>query len=100
MPKKLWIVSHLGPKVVKRLHKNIAFQDAEHRSASGQILESIEKGEWFTSIDLQDAYFHMPICLDHRPFLCFVFQGQAYQGPAIQPFPLTIGVYQGGGYRG
>ncbi len=31
---------------------------------TAQILESIEPGEWFASIDLKDAYFHVPICQD------------------------------------
>lgn len=44
-----------------------------------EILVSVEDGEWFTSLDLKDAYFHVPICVDHRPFMRFVFQGQAYQ---------------------
>lgn len=56
---------------------------------TGQILESLEKGEWFTSIDLKDAYFHVPVCPDHRPFLRFAFQGQAYQFKVL-PFGLSL----------
>ena len=56
---------------------------------TGQILESIERGEWFTSIDLEDAYFHVPICPNHRPFLRFAFQGQAYQFKVL-PFGLSL----------
>ncbi|XP_076144523.1 uncharacterized protein LOC143127104 [Alosa pseudoharengus] len=54
-----------------------------------QILVSIEREEWFTSLDLKEAYFHVPICLDHRQFLRFAFQGQAYQFRVL-PFGLSL----------
>jgi len=54
-----------------------------------QILESIEPGEWFTSIDLKDAYFHIPICQDHCPFLRFAFQDRVYQFRVL-PFGLSL----------
>jgi len=43
------------------------------------VMQAIRAGEWFTSLDLKDAYFHVPICPEHRPFLRFAFQGQAFQ---------------------
>lgn len=30
-------------------------------------------------IDVKDAYFHVPIALHHSQYLCFVFEGKAYQ---------------------
>lgn len=33
------------------------------------VLRTIAKGEWFTSVDLKDAYFHVPIVPHHRWFL-------------------------------
>ena len=54
-----------------------------------QILEAVEKGDWVTSIDLKNAYFHVPICPDHRPFLRFAIQGQAYQFKVL-PFGLSL----------
>lgn len=56
---------------------------------TAQILESIELGEWFTSVDLKDAYFHIPICQDHSPFLHFAFQDRVYQFRVL-PFGLTL----------
>ena len=56
---------------------------------TAQILESVERGEWFTTVDLKDAYFHVPICPEHRPFLRFAFQGQAYQFKVL-PFGLSL----------
>ena len=54
-----------------------------------QILHTVEEGEWFTSLDLKDAYFHVPISRDHWPFLRFAFQGQAYQFKVL-PFGLSL----------
>lgn len=56
---------------------------------TNQVLESLERGEWFTSIDLKDAYFHVPIFPAHWPFLRFAFQGQAYQFKVL-PFGLSL----------
>ena len=38
------------------------------------ILESIEEKEWFTTIVLKDAYFHISICQEHWKFLRFAFR--------------------------
>ncbi len=54
-----------------------------------QILESIEPVYWFASIDLKDAYFRMPICQDHHPFLRFAFQDRVYQFRVL-PFGLSL----------
>ena len=54
------------------------------------ILESVEQGEWFTTIDLKDAYFHVPICWHHWKFLRFAFRGQAYESESsrfVSPCP-------------
>ncbi len=36
------------------------------------ILATITKGQWMTSIDLSDAYFHVPIHFSSRKYLRFV----------------------------
>ena len=54
-----------------------------------ETLVSIEGGEWFTSLNLKDAYFHVPIWVGHRPFLRFAFQGQAFQFRVL-PFGLAL----------
>ncbi len=43
------------------------------------ILAAVTKGQWMTSIDLSDAYFHVPIHYASRRYLCFVFLGVVYQ---------------------
>ncbi len=50
-----------------------------------QILSQICTGDWFCSLDLKDAYFHIQIAPHHRRFLRFAFEGVAYQytGPTL-----------------
>ncbi len=44
-----------------------------------RIFQCIRPFDWFTAIDLKDAYFHVSIPPQHRPFLRFAFEGRAYQ---------------------
>ena len=52
------------------------------------IRTSLQKGEWVTSIDFKDAYFHIPIQERSRKYLGFYIQGQTYQFKAL-PFGLS-----------
>ena len=52
------------------------------------IREHLKVGMWATSIDLTDAYHHIPIHKSHRKYLRFCFQGQVYQYRAL-PMGLT-----------
>ena len=52
------------------------------------IRTSLKKGEWVTSIDFKDAYFHIPIQERSRKYLRFHIQGQNYQFKAL-PFSLS-----------
>ncbi|KAL0183542.1 hypothetical protein M9458_019238, partial [Cirrhinus mrigala] len=54
-----------------------------------QILSHISPGDWFFSLDLKDAYFHIQIALHHRRFLRFTFEGVAYQYTVL-PFGLSL----------
>ena len=49
---------------------------------------SLQQGEWVTSIDFKDAYFHIPIHEYSRKYLRFHVQGQTYQFKAL-PFSLS-----------
>ena len=40
---------------------------------------SLQQGEWVTSIDFKDAYFHIPIQEQSRKYLRFHVQGKTYQ---------------------
>ena len=52
------------------------------------IRTSLQQGEWVTSIDFKDAYFHKPIQEQFRKYLRFHVQGQTYQYKAL-PFGLS-----------
>ena len=52
------------------------------------IRRSPQQGEWVTSIDFKDAYFHILIQEQSRKYLRFHVQGQAYQFKAL-PFVLS-----------
>ena len=52
------------------------------------IRTSLQQGEWITSIDFKDAYFHITIQEQSRKYLRFHVQGQTYQFKAL-PFGLS-----------
>ena len=56
---------------------------------TGDVFQSVAANDWFTSIDLKDAYFHVPIAPQHRQFLRFAFEGRAYQFRVL-PFGLSL----------
>ena len=49
---------------------------------------SLQQGEWVTSVDFKDAYFHIPIQEQSRKYLRFHVQGRTYQFKAL-PFGLS-----------
>uniref|UniRef100_A0A1A8PZ04 ribonuclease H n=1 Tax=Nothobranchius rachovii TaxID=451742 RepID=A0A1A8PZ04_9TELE len=53
------------------------------------LLRLIHQNDWFTSIDLRDAYFHIPVYPPHRKFLRFAFQGVCYEYTVL-PFGLSL----------
>ena len=54
------------------------------------IRTSQQSGQWVTSIDFKDAYFHIPIHSPSRKYMRFHIQGQSYQFKAL-PFGLSTG---------
>ena len=48
----------------------------------------LQQGEWVTSIDFKDAYFHIPIQEQSRKYLRFHIQRRTYQFKAL-PFGLS-----------
>ncbi len=53
------------------------------------IMSQIQEGDWFVTIDLKDAYFHIQVVQRHRRFLQFAFGGKAYQYKVL-PFGLAL----------
>ncbi|KAL0195429.1 hypothetical protein M9458_009001, partial [Cirrhinus mrigala] len=60
-----------------------------------QVVSQIRSENWFVTIDLKVAYFHVSILPQHRKFLRFAFRGEAYQyrvlplGLALSPRTFT-----------
>ncbi len=54
-----------------------------------QVVSQIRSEDWFVTIDLKDAYFHISILPHHRKFLRFAFGGKAYQYWVL-PFGLAL----------
>ena len=60
------------------------------------IRTSLQQGEWVTSVDFKDAYFHISIQEQSRKYLRFHVQGQTYQfkalpfGPSTAPMEFTV----------
>ncbi|KAL0173816.1 hypothetical protein M9458_029784, partial [Cirrhinus mrigala] len=71
---------HLNRALMKRPFKMITLK---------QILSHIRPGDWFFSLDLKDAYFHIQIAPHHRRFLRFAFEGVAYHYTVL-PFGLSL----------
>ena len=52
------------------------------------IRRSIQPGEWVTSIDISDAYYHIPVAPAIRKYFRFVIEGTVYQFRSL-PFGLN-----------
>ena len=55
---------------------------------TNSVLSSIRKGDYAFKIDLQDAYFHVPIHPSSRKYLRFAFENKVYQFQVL-PFGLN-----------
>ncbi|MGH0170009.1 UNVERIFIED_CONTAM: hypothetical protein FKN15_057998 [Acipenser sinensis] len=53
-----------------------------------QLLQSFRPGDWFTTGDLKEAYFHIPIKTAALKYLQFAFGGTAYE--RVLPFGLSL----------
>ncbi len=53
------------------------------------IMSQVQEGDWFVTIDLKDAYFHIQVVQRHRRFLRFPFGGKTYQYKVL-PFGLAL----------
>ena len=59
------------------------------------VLNLVQQGDWAISLDLTDAYMHIPIHKAHKKFLRFCIQGKVYRftclcfRPAVAPRVFT-----------
>ena len=85
-----------GPKTQQQMETYSRSEQIKSFPQGGEIQNGdtgnhqniIQKGEWVTSIDFKDAYFHIPIQEQSRKYLRFHFQDQTYQFKAL-PFGLS-----------
>ena len=84
-----------SPKTQQQVETYTRFEETESFPQDGEIQngdtgnhQSLQQGEWVTSIDFKDAYFHIPIQEHSRKYLRFHVQGQTYQFRAL-PFGLS-----------
>ena len=59
---------------------------------TASILQATSPGMWATSLDLKDAFSHLPIASSHRKYLRFLVDGKHYQFCAL-PFGLATSPY-------
>ena len=52
------------------------------------VIASVSPGEWLTSIDLKDAYLHVPMHPEFRKYLRFSFDGVCYEFRVL-PFGIS-----------
>ena len=57
-------------------------------STTGSVLSTMRKGDYALKIDLQDAYFHVPIHPRSRKYLRLALENKVYQFRAL-PFGLN-----------
>jgi len=63
---------------------NVYIKDQHFKMETAQsIRDAMVKGEWATSIDLQDAYFHVPIHPRCQKYLRFEVDGEVFQFVAL-----------------
>lgn len=59
---------------------------------SQSILAGMQEGDFLTSIDLMEAYLHIPILFEHRQFLRFCYGDVTVStGPCHSTFPHPLG---------
>ena len=67
---------------VSRLNKFVV--KAKFSMESNQsVLNSIQEGDWMVSMDMKDAYFHIPIHSNSRKYLRFTFNSKVFQFRAL-----------------
>ena len=54
-----------------------------------QLFQAIRTGDYFTSVDLKDSFFHISVVERHRKYLQFAFQEVAYEF-CVLPFGLSL----------
>jgi hypothetical protein len=54
-----------------------------------RVLQAVSRDQWFVTLDLRDAYFHVPVHPANLRYLRFAFEGTAYEFIAL-PFCISL----------
>jgi hypothetical protein len=78
----------MRPINLKRL--NAAYLDTPHfrMEMVEDVCHALRPGDWATSIDLKDAYFHIPLHPSTRKYMRFGWKGRLFQF-LVLPFGLS-----------
>ena len=74
---------------LKRFNEQVEKSHFKMNSLSSAI-ELMTPGSFMASVDFKSAYYSVPVCEEHRPYLRFVFNGIKYQYTCL-PMGLTTG---------
>lgn len=72
---------------LKKLNEYVTYHHFKQETLD-TILNNINRGDFFTSIDLKDAYFSIPIHENDRKYLKFIWNGQLYRFTSL-PFGIA-----------
>ena len=78
-------------KDLSRLNTFLEIQSFKMETAN-KVRQAIQPNDWAISLDLTDAYLHVPIHRQSRKYLRFCLKGQTYQFKAL-PFGLATSPY-------
>jgi len=83
-----------GYRMVIDLHSLNLFTkvDAFKMESLDSIRQALQIGDWAASIDLSDAYLHVPIHVSSQKYLRFALEGRVFQCLAL-PFGLSAAPY-------
>ena len=76
---------------LSRLNTFLEIQSFKMETAN-KVRQAIQPNDWAISLDLTDAYLHVPIHRQSRKYLRFCLKGQTYQFKAL-PFGLATSPY-------
>ena len=74
-------VLNISPRLILNLKKLNCYIRYVHfkMESLGDVLNIIKPGVWMASVDLQDAYYTIPVHPDHQKYLTFSWQHKYYK---------------------
>ena len=79
-------------------HLNLFLKPGTFKMETPETIRlSLQKGEWVTSLDFSDAYFHIPISQRSRKYLRFFSRKKSLSihGPSFRAHHSSSGIHQG-----